>query len=78
MNILGEEAVIKHLTYICEQENVTHEEGAIKALVDISEGDLRSAITTLQSVSRLNGTEPVTEEGILEITGWLSIFTKLL
>lgn len=35
----------------------------------ISEGDLRRAITLLQSVSRLKGEEMITKQDILEVGG---------
>ena len=38
-------------------------------IVEVSEGDLRKAITFLQSVSRLKGSEEVTKGDILEIAG---------
>ena len=41
----------------------------ISKIVEVSEGDLRKAITFLQSVSRLKGSEEVTEGDILEIAG---------
>jgi replication factor C subunit 2/4 len=50
---LGEEKIIERLMHICEQEKVTIEEKAVKAIVDTSAGDLRKAITTLQSCYRL-------------------------
>ena len=42
---------------------------AIKALIDTSEGDMRKAITCLQSAARLKGQEEVTKEDIYEIAG---------
>ena len=41
----------------------------ISKIVEVSEGDLRKAITFLQSVSRLKGAEEVTEGDIMEIAG---------
>lgn len=42
---------------------------AIDELVRVSEGDLRKAITYLQSAARLNGEAEITEGTILEIAG---------
>lgn len=42
---------------------------AIEELVRVSEGDLRKAITYLQSAARLNGEGEITEGTILEIAG---------
>ena len=42
---------------------------AIKALIDTSEGDMRKAITCLQSAARLKGQEEVTKEDVYEIAG---------
>jgi replication factor C subunit 2/4 len=45
----------KRLEEIVENENVRLENGAVDTLIRCSEGDLRKAITFLQSVSRLVG-----------------------
>ncbi|KAF3762395.1 activator 1 41 kDa subunit [Cryphonectria parasitica EP155] len=45
----------KRLEQIAENEGVTLEEGAVDALIQCSEGDLRKAITFLQSAARLVG-----------------------
>lgn len=50
---LGEERIIERLQFISEEEKLNIEEGALKSIVDISDGDLRRAITTLQSCYRL-------------------------
>ncbi len=42
---------------------------AIAALFYTSEGDMRKAITYLQSSARLKGEEPLTKEDIYEIAG---------
>ncbi|XP_039496792.1 replication factor C subunit 4 [Drosophila santomea] len=56
---LGDDKVIDRLKYICEKEGVKIEEDAYKSIVKISGGDLRRAITTLQSCYRLKGPEHV-------------------
>ncbi|XP_067669616.1 replication factor C subunit 4-like [Haliotis asinina] len=66
---LSEEILTKRLKLICEKENVNCDEKAIKALMETSEGDLRKAITYLQSSSRLKGEEAITEEVVWEIAG---------
>jgi len=45
----------KRLAEIAEKEGVPLEEGAVEALIRCSEGDLRKAITFLQSAARLVG-----------------------
>lgn len=45
----------KRLEEIAEKEGVPLEEGAVEALIKCSEGDLRKAITFLQSAARLVG-----------------------
>ena len=42
---------------------------AIAALVKVSEGDLRKAITFLQSAARLNVDKEISEKAIVEIAG---------
>lgn len=44
---------LARLQAICENEKVPHEPGALEALIQISDGDLRKAITFLQSASKL-------------------------
>jgi len=42
---------------------------AVDALLETSEGDMRKAITTLQSCARLKGKDGVTKEDVVEIAG---------
>lgn len=42
---------------------------AVSYLVHVSEGDLRKAITLLQSATRLTGGKEVTERVVIEISG---------
>jgi replication factor C subunit 2/4 len=42
---------------------------AIEALLSTSEGDMRKAITTLQSTARLKGDERITKQDVLDIAG---------
>lgn len=84
---LGEEKIIERLKLICEEEKLKIEEDALKSIVDISGGDMRKAITTLQSCYRLKcGTETAAGEGlitledILEMSGMIPphFLTKFL
>lgn len=66
---LAESTMMARLEYICKQENVTYEPEALYSLIKTSGGDLRRAITCLQSCARLKGGEEVTNRDILEVTG---------
>uniref|UniRef100_A0A182XVN7 Replication factor C subunit 2 n=1 Tax=Anopheles stephensi TaxID=30069 RepID=A0A182XVN7_ANOST len=67
---LGEEKIIERLRYICDQEGVKVDEDVYKDIVNISGGDLRRAITTLQSCHRLKGTQArIERQDILEMSG---------
>ncbi|XP_077204394.1 replication factor C subunit 4 isoform X2 [Paroedura picta] len=59
----------QRLLDIAEKENVTVSSEAISCLVHVSEGDLRKAITLLQSATRLTGKKEVTENIVTEIAG---------
>lgn len=45
---LNKEKIIERLQFICNAEQLTIEDKALNSIVEISEGDLRRAITTLQ------------------------------
>lgn len=51
----------KRLEHIAQNENVKLEEGAVDTLIKCSEGDLRKAITFLQSAARLVGAVKVSQ-----------------
>ncbi|OIW35368.1 P-loop containing nucleoside triphosphate hydrolase protein [Coniochaeta ligniaria NRRL 30616] len=53
----------KRLQEIAEREGVTIEDGAVDALIKCSEGDLRKAITYLQSAARLVGATVAAKDG---------------
>lgn len=53
----------KRLEEIAKMEGVTVEDGAIDALIRCSEGDLRKAITFLQSAARLVGAAAAEDDG---------------
>uniref|UniRef100_A0A8P4KJJ6 AAA+ ATPase domain-containing protein n=1 Tax=Dicentrarchus labrax TaxID=13489 RepID=A0A8P4KJJ6_DICLA len=59
----------KRLLEICEKENLKYTKESIAALVKVSEGDLRKAITFLQSAARLSVDKEITERAIIEIAG---------
>ncbi|XP_029004992.1 replication factor C subunit 4 isoform X2 [Betta splendens] len=59
----------ERLLEICEKENLKYTKESIEALVRVSEGDLRKAITYLQSAARLNNDKDVTECAVIEIAG---------
>lgn len=67
---LGEEQIIARLRHICNLEGVKIEENAYKEIVNISGGDMRRAITTLQSCYRLKGAEvAITTADLMEMSG---------
>ncbi|XP_017034934.1 uncharacterized protein [Drosophila kikkawai] len=67
---LGEEKVIARLRHICDSEGVKIDEDAYKSIVKISAGDLRRAITTLQSCYRLKGSEhTINTADLFEMSG---------
>lgn len=57
------------LLEICEKENLKYSKESIGALVQVSEGDLRKAITFLQGAARLSVDKEITERTITEIAG---------
>ncbi|XP_078115599.1 replication factor C subunit 4 isoform X1 [Sander vitreus] len=59
----------ERLLEICEKENLKYTKESIAELVRVSEGDLRKAITFLQSAARLNVDKEITEQAVLEIAG---------
>lgn len=59
----------QRLLDIAEKENVIISNEGIAYLVKVSEGDLRKAITFLQSATRLTGGKEVTENVITDIAG---------
>lgn len=59
----------ERLLEICEKENLKYTKESIEALVTVSDGDLRKAITYLQSAARLNVDKEITEKAVVEIAG---------
>lgn len=66
---LAENTMLTRLQYICEQESVKCDFKALETLVETSGGDMRRAITCLQSCARLKGDEGIVNEDVLEVTG---------
>jgi len=66
---LAKEIMITRLELIVEKEGVSINESGLDAIILTSEGDLRKAITTLQSCSRLKGGNEVSREDVFEISG---------
>ena len=57
------------LQTICDAENVIISPEALKNLVNCTDGDLRKAVTYLQTAYSLKGSEEIDPECIMEITG---------
>lgn len=62
------EAIYKRINYICSQECLELDNGSIETLGQVAGGDMRKAITTLQSAFRLKGS-PIAPETILDVAG---------
>lgn len=63
---------LDRLTYIAKQESVSYEDSVLEDILKISNGDMRRAITLLQSAHRrkgLEGSKTVTPREIEEISG---------
>lgn len=57
------------IEYICEQEGARLAPGALQTLIACSAGDLRKAITFLQSGYNLQGSDAITSRMISEMAG---------
>jgi len=68
---LSNDILVKRLNHISEQESVKVSEDALEALIETSEGDLRRAITTLQSAARLKSPDKpeVGKNDVCEVAG---------
>ena len=63
-------AVMKtRLLFIIQEEGVACEEGVTVQVIEASGGDLRKAITLVQSASHIKGKESITSQDIVEIAG---------
>eukprot|EP00775_Hariotina_reticulata_P013628 gene13628-13754_t len=65
---LHQEVMSDRVHYICKAEGVELDADAFKLLAQVSAGDLRKAVTTLQSAVRLAGSK-VTRQAILDVAG---------
>lgn len=67
---LDNQDALERLRHIQEQENVSIEDGVLEEVLKIANGDLRKAITLLQSAARLHSTlaTAVDEEGDVDAT----------
>nr|CAD7590291.1 unnamed protein product [Timema genevievae] len=71
---LGSEKILEHLQLICAQEEVSCGQEVLQLLVDTSDGDMRRAITCLQSSAKLQDKGAlVTVEDVLEISGVIQL-----
>jgi len=65
---LHEGIMRERINTICDAEGVTMADGAMHTLGAVSGGDLRRAITSLQSAYRLGGS-PVTSKRLIDVSG---------
>ena len=66
---IAKDVLVKRIEMICEKESTKITKPGVEAIISTSEGDLRKAITSLQSCARLKSSEEVNEEDVYEITG---------
>lgn len=67
---LGEDKIVERLEYICKEEDLKATKPVLLKIVEASGGDLRRAITCLQSITRLKGKGiDITVDDIVEIIG---------
>ncbi|XP_025410300.1 replication factor C subunit 4 [Sipha flava] len=66
---LSHDIILTRLEHICKEEEVKCSKRVLAQLVDASGGDMRRAITSLQSTARLKGGEVIEEADVLEVVG---------
>lgn len=66
---LSTEVLKSRLEHIVKAEDMSCEEGVLEQVISACQGDLRKAITLLQSASHLKGSEMVSGQDIVEIAG---------
>jgi len=66
---LSRDVLVGRLQNICEKEGVRCQGDALETLIEASDGDLRRAITFLQSTSSIKADASVTVDDINDITG---------
>ncbi|KAG5892235.1 hypothetical protein JTB14_022300 [Gonioctena quinquepunctata] len=80
---LNESMIFERLRYICKEEQVECDDATLDTLVETSGGDMRRAITCLQSCAKLTGSsKKIDISNVLEVTGvvpeyWLKNFLKV-
>jgi len=62
--IIPKETIAKRLNYICTKENVSCDLKTLETIAQISQGDIRNAINTLQYAFTFYGKEKITEDNI--------------
>lgn len=73
--VTGNELIRERLQLICSEEKVSCSKDAMNCLVETSGGDLRRAITCLQSCSRLKGSGvEICAEDVQEVAGVSACF----
>lgn len=70
---LDQSTLKQRLQYICEKEAIGFSENVIDTIIKLSEGDLRKAITLLQSTARMHGSSGTTtsSSNVIETAGAL-------
>lgn len=66
---LSADILSTRLKSICEAEGVRCSDEALKTILNTSEGDMRRAISCLQSAARMKGQDEITKRDIIEIAG---------
>lgn len=66
---LDNENMVKRLEFIAADQAVSMEPGVVNALVECSGGDMRKAITFLQSAANLHQGTPITISSVEELAG---------
>lgn len=64
---LSEEKIVEYLRNIAKQEGLKTSDQALKAVVEVAEGDLRKATNTLQAASSMS--KAITEQAVYEVVG---------
>lgn len=73
---LAETAMLKRLRYIAQEEEVNITENGLEAVVKLSGGDMRKAVTAMQSASQFYAGEKVTPEVLVDIAGKIPAAVK--
>lgn len=66
---------LSRLSYICNEENIECDDSTLNKLVATSGGDMRRAITCLQSCAKLKGANSKIDiDSVLEVTGVINSY----